>query len=182
MAVKPRLTLTKFEGETKARSAGYLAVLDGTRSEGNTRPVAARFTLALGPATQERRGVAVGDLLRGDAFPVPPEAASTDTPSDLYRIGALRTIARAGEPGARAALPPDPPRTDPPLNTTSAEAAPRRLLHPDHLTDDTLCALCPYGIMVPVVRLTDPRDYRTGTWKQLPACLGPTDCPYYAAP
>ena len=35
---------------------------------------------------------------------------------------------------------------------------------------------------VPVVRLTDPRDYKNGRWSHVPACLGPEDCPYYAAP
>ena len=26
---------------------------------------------------------------------------------------------------------------------------------------------------------TDPRNYRTGRWTQVPACLGPEDCPHF---
>lgn len=181
IGVKPRLILSKFEGETNARCHGYLAVLEGTRSVGSERPVAGRFTIALGPAMQERRGIAVGDLLRGDAFPV-TENAAIDTPADLYRVGTLRTIARAGDPGAAPPPPPDPPRTDPPLTMEQAEAAPPRALRPGNLEGDGPCVPCPYGAIVPVVRLTDPRDWRSGRWSQVPACLGPPDCPYYAPP
>jgi hypothetical protein len=180
LAIKPRLSLTKFDGETTAKGSGYLAVMEGTLTgTDGVRSSEQRFTVAFGPATRERRGLAMGDLLRGDAHPVPETLQ--DTPADLYRVGTLRTIARVGEPGGGHIPDPDPPRTDAPFTPDEAEAAPRRALHPDNLADDNRCALCPYGIIVPVVRLTDPRDYRSGRWSHVPACLGPVDCEYFAA-
>ncbi len=180
-AVKPRLVLTKFGDDTAAKCHGHLLVLDGTFGPDNEPPTAARFTVALGPATQTQRGLAPGDLLRGDAHPVPE--GNPDTPADLYRVGALRVVARQGDPGTPPRPRPDPPRTDPPLTPEAAEAAPRRALAPDNLlSEDGLCVPCPYGAIVPVVRLSDPRDYRNGRWSRVPACLGPPDCPYYAPP
>lgn len=178
VAVKPRLVLTKFDGDTTAKCHGHLILLDGTRqTEGEAHPVAGRFLVAVGPATQEQRQVRPGDLLRGDAHPVPETVP--DTPADLYRVGVLRVVARAGDPGASAVSPADPPRTDPPLAPHDAEAAPRRALNPILLGNDNACQVCPYGTMVPVVRLSDPRDFRTGRWSLVPACLGPEGCPHY---
>ena len=181
VAVKTRLTLTKFEGVTTAKSAGYLLVIEGSHtpehSPAGTRPTEGRFTVALGPATMTRREIGVGDLLRGDAHPVPE--GNPDTPADLYRVGVLRVLARAGDPGTPPISLPDPPRTDNPLTPELAESAPRRALLPANLAPDGPCAPCPYGIIVPIVRLTDPRDYRNGLWRNVPACLGPDDCPHF---
>jgi hypothetical protein len=180
LAVKPRLVLTKWEGETTARGDGYLVVMEGMITEDGRPPELGRFTVAFGPATMIRRSLAVGDLLRGDAHSRPEEAQ--DTPADLYRVGVLRTIARAGDPGTDAAPEPDPPRTDPPLTPQQAEVAPRRRLRPSHLEPSGPCYQCGYGVIVPVVQLSDPREYRNGRWSHVPACLGPADCPHYAAP
>lgn len=177
LAIKPRLTLTKFQGETIAKSEGYIAFLEGTCTPENQQPISCRFTVSLGPATQVRRSLQPGDLIRGEAHPVP--AGTPDIVADYYRVGVLRTIARAGDPGAVPPPVPDPPRTDPPLNPTEAETVARVPLHPDNLKEDGPCDLCPYGIVVSVVRLADPRDYRNGQWSQVPACLGPEDCPHY---
>ncbi|GAB4455208.1 MAG: hypothetical protein OHK0029_10930 [Armatimonadaceae bacterium] len=177
LAVKPRLALAKFGADTNPRCDGYIALMEGTRTIGSNRPVPGRFIVALGAATQLRREIGVGDLLRGEAHPVPTDAH--DVPADLYRVGVLRTIARAGDPGTAPLPDPDPPRTDPPLSTDAVLKAPRRPLHPDNLTEDAACERCAYGIVVAVVRLTDPRDYRWGSWQHIPACLGPEDCPHY---
>lgn len=179
LAVKPRLVLTKFEDQTTAHSAGYIALLDGTRTaaDGSGPHVTGPFTVALGPAMRERRSVSPGDLLRGDAYPVPDN--HPDTPADLYRVGTLRTIAQAGQPGGGPVPETDPPRTDPPPSVPETESAPRRALRPASLSEGGPCHLCPYGVVVAIVRLTDPRDYRSGRWKQVPACLGPEDCPHF---
>ena len=180
-AVKLRLTLSRFEGETTAHAGGYVIALDGTRAApSDPAPVPGHLTVALGPATQEKRQLAPGDLVRGDARPVP--AATPDVPADLYRVGTLRTIARAGEPGGgtRPAL--DPPRTDPAPTVAQTESAPRRALDPAHLAPGGPCAPCPYGLVVAIVRLADPRDFRRGQWSHVSACLGPPDCPHYAPP
>lgn len=175
-AVKPRLVLTKFGRDTTAKASGHLVAVEGTRgaSDGTITYAAPghRFTVALGPATQEKRSVAVGDLLRGEARPVPDDAP--DVPADLYRVGVLRTIARA-----QTSPVPDPPRTDAPLSPEKAEAAPRRALNPANLAEGGPCEFCPYGTVVCVVRITDPRDYKRGSWSRVPACLGPNDCPHY---
>jgi hypothetical protein len=180
LSVKSRLVLTKWEGETTARGDGYLGLIEGMSTEEGRRSELGRFTVAFGPATMIRRGLAVGDLLRGEAHHVPGDAY--DTPADLYRVGVLRTIARAGDPGTGPPSEPDPPRTDSPLTPDQAAAAPRRALRPTNLRDGGPCCLCGYGVIVPVVRLSDPRDYRNGRWSQVPACLGPTNCPHYAPP
>lgn len=180
VAVKPRLVLTRFENQTTAKCAGHLAVCDGTRTQGADPPAAGRFTVALGPATQQRRSIAPGDLLRGDAFPVP--FGTPDVPADLYRVGVLRVLARVGGAGGARLCTPDPPRTDPPLPPDRAEAAPRRALAGENLGDNGPCWFCPYGVVVPIVRLSDPRDFKGGSWRRVPACLGPADCPHYAPP
>ncbi len=183
LAVKPRVVLTKFAGDTAVKCQGHLVLLDGTRAEtADARPVPAAFSVAVGPATQEKRAIARGDLLRGDAHLVPGAAHAMDTPADLYRVATLRLLARAGENHGASALPPlDPPRADAPLSAEAAEAAPRRALAPANLdvASGGPCALCSYGSVVAVVRLSDPRDYRNGKWSQVPACLGPEDCPYF---
>ncbi|MBC8102574.1 MAG: hypothetical protein H7Z41_08295 [Cytophagales bacterium] len=180
-AVKPRLTLTKFEEQTKAKCHGHLVILEGTQqAEGEARPAPGRFTLAIGPAAQEQRQVRAGDLLRGDAHPVPE--GLPDTRADLYRVGTLRLVARAGDPGAAPPPAADPPRSDAPLTAAGSEATLRRPLNPLNLTSQGTCAPCPYGVVVPVVRLSDPRSYREGVWTQVPACLGPEDCPHYRPP
>lgn len=183
VAVKPRLVLARFGGESSAKCHGHVVVLDGTHGPdgGNKDQHAGRFSVALGPATQKQRELGQGDLLRGDAHPVP--AGTPDTPADLYRVGALRVVARQGNPGTPPRPADDPPRTDPPLTPEAAETAGRRSLAPGNLlSENGVCAPCPYGAIAAVVQLTDPRDWKNGRWRQIPACLGPRDCPYYAAP
>jgi hypothetical protein len=177
-AVKPRLTLTKFEGETTAKCHGHLVLLEGTQQDENeAHPTPGRFTLAIGPAAQEQRQIRPGDLLRGNAHTVPE--GLPDTLADLYRVGTIRLLARAGDPGAGPIRPLDPPRTDTPLTAEETENASRRPMRDANLTEEGDCILCPYGVVVPVVRLSDPRNYRTGKWSHVPACLGPEDCPHY---
>jgi hypothetical protein len=150
---------------------GYVVAINGTRNgEGGL------FTVAVGQATQEKRTITRGDLLRGDAHPVSNSAK--DTPADLYRVGVLRTIAR-GETLLPVA---SEPWTHAPLEPGQAEAAPRRALKPDNLEQGERCALCSYGTVVALVRLTDPRMYHQGHWSHVPACLGPESCPRYVAP
>jgi hypothetical protein len=178
VAVKPRLTLAKFAGETTAHCEGYVAHLDGTVTEGEGAPAARRYAVSFGAATFQNQKIAVGDLLRGEAHPVP--AGTEDVPADFYRVGVLRTIARATDNAGARGLPTDPPRSDPPLSPEDATVAPRRALRPENLVEDGPCLPCGYGVVVPVVRLSDPRDYRGGVWSHVPACLGPEDCPHFA--
>lgn len=172
-SLRPRLILSKFEGQTEASCPGYVLTLEGTLTEGTSAPVAKRFTLAVGPATLVKRAIQVGDLLRGDAHPVPE--GLPDTPAELYKVGVLRTIAPAdGPPHA------EPPRTDPPLAPEAVVVAPRRALAAASLlSPEGACHGCPYGVLACVVRLTDPRSYRSGRWQQVPACLGPAECPHF---
>jgi hypothetical protein len=171
-ALRPRLVLTKFEEETTAHCPGYIATIAGNLGPEGETPQPAVFTVALGPALQQKRAVRVGDLLRGDAMPVPETL--DDTPAQLYKVGVLRTISRSDPP------PPDPPRTDSPLAPEAVLTAPRRPLDPHHLDTDGPCARCPYAVIACVVRLSDPRDYRRGAWRRIPACLGPETCPHFA--
>lgn len=173
LSLRPRLILTKFEGETEASCPGYILTLTGSLTEGLQAPVSQTFTVALGPATLKKREIGVGDLLRGDAHPVPE--GLRDTPADLYKVGVLRTIAPA-----ETAPPPDPPRTDPLLTPEATLTTARRALAPESLlSEQGSCRHCGYGVLVCVVRLTDPRNYRSGQWQQVPACLGPKDCPHF---
>lgn len=177
LTVKPRLTLVKFAGDTTAHCEGFVAHFDGTVTVGDQSPVTRRFSVSFGAATFQNQRITRGDLLRGEAHPVPD--GTEDVPADFYRVGVLRTIARGADNAGTAALPTDTPRTDPPFPAEAAMAAPRRALHPDNLETDGPCLPCSYGVVVPVVRLNDPRDYRNGIWSHVPACLGPEDCPHF---
>ena len=172
-SLRPRLILTKFEGVTEASCPGYILTLEGTLTEGMKAPVGKVFTVAVGPATMHNRGFKVGDLLRGEAHPVPE--GLPDTPAELYKVGVLRTIAPA------ETLPtPDPPRTDPPLSPEAVMTTPRHALAVSCLlSEQGSCRSCSHGVLVCVVRLTDPRNYRNGRWQQVPACIGPADCPHF---
>lgn len=177
-AVRARLTLAKFEGETTPTCDGHYWIVEGTQTVGNNAPVAGTYIIAVGRATQEEKRAGVGDLVRGDAQPIPE--TNRDTYADLYRVGAVHVLARAKD--RNIVRESDPPRTDSPLSPEAINLAPRRVLRPTNLTPGGDCASCPYGTTVGVVRLSDPRDYRRGIWSKVPACLGPTNCPYYAAP
>lgn len=185
VAVRARLVVTRFEGNATARCHGHLLVIDGTRHGDDPEVPATRhgYVVAIGPATQERRRLRSGDLLRGNAHPV-PAGVTPDTPADLFRVGTLHVVARASDmPDSSSTVrrtDSDPPRTDEPLTPLAAVEAPRRALRSGHLDDSGPCARCPYGTIVPVVRLSDPRDYRSGRWSQVPACLGPEECPHFA--
>lgn len=170
LSLRPRLIVSKFEGTTEAHCPGYILTLDGTLTEGMRAPEGKVFTVAIGPATMQNREIQVGDLLRGDAYPVPDELP--DTPAELYKVGVLRTIAPSeGAPSN------DPPRTDVPLTPEHVAQAPRRALALDSL--ENACQDCSYGVIACVVRLSDPRSYRHGTWQRVPACLGPINCPHF---
>ncbi|WP_309716066.1 hypothetical protein [Armatimonas sp.] len=173
ISLRPRLVLTKFEETTEASCPGYILTLEGTTTEGAEPPVGKTFTVAIGPATMQNREIALGDLLRGDAHYVPE--GLPDTPAELYKVGVLRLIARTETP-----ITPDPPRTDPPLSPDAVEKAPRRALAIKCLLSEKgSCRDCSHAVLACVVRLTDPRNYRTGRWTQVPACLGPEDCRYF---
>ena len=173
VSLRPRLVLTKFEGSTEASCPGYILTLEGTLTEGSAPPVGSTFTVAIGPATMQNREIALGDLLRGDAHPVPD--GLPDVPAQLYKVGVLRLIART-----ETEIPLDPPRTDSPLSPDEVEKAPRRALAIKCLLSERGgCRDCSHAVLACVVRLTDPRNYRTGRWSQVPACLGPESCPHF---
>ena len=174
-AVRVRLTLAKFESETYPTSDGHYLVVQGTRTVGANPAETGRFTVAIGPKAQEEKRFAVGDLVRGDGEPVPE--TNRDVCADLYRARTIHLLARAKDQGTTR--PVDPPRTDPPLTPEPATKVQRRVLNPANLEPGGACESCPYGTMVAVVRLADPRDMRRGIWSKVPACLGPTECPWY---
>ena len=174
LSLRPRLVLTKFEGQTEVSCPGYILTIEGTLTEGSTAPVSSVFTVAIGPATLQKRELARGDLLRGEAHRVPE--GLPDVPAELYKVGVLRQIARSD-----VALLSEPPCTDPLLTPEEVVTAPRRALSQEALlaTGTGPCARCVYGVLACVVRLTDPRNYRSGRWSQVPACLGPESCPHF---
>ena len=170
-AIRPRVIVAWLDGERTVTCPGFIVTIDGTLAEDNGSPVSQTFTVALGPATAEKRHVGVGDLLRGDAHRVPEN--TPDVPADLYKVGILRTIA-PGKPFNS-----DPPRTDPPLAAEAVPNAPRRALRVANIELGGPCALCPHAVLACVVRLSDPRQPpRSAPWTHVPACLGPIDCPY----
>ena len=175
-AIRPRVIVTWFEEERTVTCPGYLLTIEGTLSEDNGPAVSQTFTVALGPATTEKRHVGARDLLRGEAHPVPEN--TPDVPADLYKVGILRTIA-PGKPPENL----DPPRTDAPLAAEAVPSAPRRALAAENVNATGPCHSCPHAVLACVVRLSDPRQpARSAPWKRVPACLGPTDCPHYSPP
>ncbi len=174
-SVRARLTLAKFESETYPTSDGHYLVITGTQTTGANPTESGTVTVAIGPKSQEEKCFAVGDLVRGDAEPVPE--TNRDVCADLYRARTVHLLARAKDRGKVPVT--DPPRTDVPLTPEAATLASRRILDPVNLAVGGVCEPCPYGTTVAVVRLSDPRDMRRGIWSKVPACLGPIDCPYY---
>ena len=174
-AIRPRVIVTWLDNERTVTCPGYIVTIEGTLSENNEAPVAQTFTVALGPATTEKRNVGVGDLLRGEAHRVPE--STPDVPANLYKVGVLRTIA----PGKAENT--DPPRTDAPLSAEAVPSAPRRALAQENVAPGGSCERCPHAVLACVVKLTDPRQHaRSAPWKRVPACLGPSDCPHFAPP
>ena len=178
IAVRARLTLAKFESETFPTCDGHYLVVDGTVTTGGDPPAPGVVTVGVGAKTHAEKRFAPGDLVRGEGEPVPE--TSRDVCADLYRVRTVHVLARASDRGVAPAV--DPPRTDPPLSPEAANHAPRRLLRPANLHPGNVCASCPYGTVVAVVRLSDPRDMRRGAWSKAAACLGPPDCPFYEKP
>ncbi len=177
-AVRARLTLAVFEGERFPTCDGHYLSIVGTVTVGANVPEPATFTVAVGTKTHKEKRFAVGDLVRGNAEPVPE--TSRDCVADYYRARTVHLLARATD--QNRVPPPDPPRTDPPLSAEDAIIAPRRLLAPAKLQAGGSCATCPYGTIVAVVRLSDPRDLRRGIWSRMAGCLGPAGCPFYEKP
>jgi len=177
-AVRARLTLAMFEGERFPTCDGHYIIVAGTLTIGDAAPEPATFTVAVGAKTHEEKRFTVGDLVRGSAEPVPE--TNRDCFADYYRARTLHVLARATD--QNRVSPPDPPRTDPPLSPADAIAAPRRPLAPAKLQAGGSCYACPYGTVVAVVRLSDPRDLRRGIWSRLAGCLGAVDCPHYEKP
>ena len=174
-AIRPRVIVTWFEEERTVTCPGYILTIEGTLSEDNGAPVSQTYTVAIGPATQEKRSIGVGDLLRGEAHRVPEN--TPDVPADLYKVGVLRTIA-PGKPTAD-----DPPRTDLPLTAEAVPNAPRRALNSENVAPGGSCERCPHAVLACVVRLNDPRQHaRSAPWKHVVACLGPADCSYFSPP
>lgn len=177
-SVRARLTLAKFESETYPTSDGHYLLITGTRTIGANAPEPGTFLVAVGPKAQEEKHFGVGDLVRGDGEPVPE--TNRDVCADLYRARTVHVLARAKD--RNTLREPDPPRTDDPLTPEAATRASRRSLDPTNLQAGGVCAPCPYGTTVAVVRLSDPRDMRRGLWSKVPACLGPPECPHYRKP
>lgn len=177
-SVRARLTLAKFESETYPTSDGHYLLVTGTRTVGANPPEPGTFLVAVGPKAQEEKRFGIGDLVRGDAEPVPE--TNRDVCADMYRARTVHVLARAKD--RNALREPDPPRTDAPLTPEAATLAPRRLLDPANLQVGGVCESCPYGTTVAVVRLSDPRDMRRGIWSKVAGCLGPVDCPHYQKP
>jgi hypothetical protein len=174
VAVKPRLILAKFDGETDARCQGYVLFVDGTTTIGTSAPTRGVSRVAIGPATLLQKSLRVGNLVRGDSHPVPESVV--DVVADLYRVGVLHVIAPGTPPE------PDPPRTDAVGTVERIESSGRRALAPGNLEAGGPCERCPHGLIVCTVLLNDPRDFKRGEWHRVAACLGPTDCPHYAKP
>jgi hypothetical protein len=172
LSARPRLVLTKFEENTEASCPGYIATIDGTWTEGTSTPMGKTFTVAIGVNVFQNRAITAGDLVRGDAHPVPTELP--DTPADLYKVGTLHVIQHGYAP-----LEANPPCTDAPLLPDAVVTAKRRPLAVFLLATRYPCHHCSHGVLACVVRVSDPRDYRRGSWMQVPACLGPEDCLHF---
>lgn len=158
---------------------GHYLVVAGTLTvDAANPPVPATFTVAIGTKTQEGKRFAPGDLVRGNAEPVPE--TNRDVCAEWYRVRTVHVLARADDRSLTRA--PDPPRTDAPLSSQAVVHAARRVLNPANLQTNGACETCPYGTTVAVVRLSDPRDLRRGIWSKAAACLGPADCPHYCMP
>lgn len=171
LAVRPRVIVTWIDEERTVSCPGYIATVEG-KLDGE----AATFTVAIGPATYEKRPFEIGAIIRGEAQRV-PEGGLPDVPAELYRVTILRLI----DPGTPNHS--DPPRTDSPRATADVPEASRRGLAPENVKKGGACRTCGYAVLACIVKLSDPRQPpRSGKWARVAACIGPEDCPHYQEP
>jgi hypothetical protein len=101
-AVRPRISLSFFDGEPKHGYEGYLLVVNGRVAD-----TPGWFSVAVGPAAQVKHRFEAGVEASGVAVPV---ARGAKEVADLYKASGLEVTARQSpEPGEPPWLGPPPP-------------------------------------------------------------------------
>lgn len=164
-SIQPRIRLTRSYDERQHAYLGYVLSVRGYIMDEERE-----FLVAVGEASQAKRQMRAGDVVRGQGADV--EIPEIET-AEVYRVSQLEVVERGRLPNR------GPPwRTVPPSLEVYRARGARRL---DARTYDRDCAGCSWGCKMAVEMIIDQwqphkRRYRTETF-----CYGPLSCPLYRA-
>jgi hypothetical protein len=130
------------------------------------------FGVGIGRAAQAKHGFQVGDIVRGESYPVGDPRME---PVDLYRTSGLKLLER--REAKMAAPPPWIQKTAPELEVYR-ERGHRRL---GARTYDTKCVACIWGCRMAVEIIVDHWNPRKKRYRFESFCYGPKSCLLYRA-
>ena len=165
VAVQPRIRLMRSFDESAHSYLGYVL-----RIRGELAGTSGEFVIALGKAAYQKHGLRIGDRVEGRGLPVADRRLET---AELYKVSALKIIARGPEPSDDA-----PPFLGvlPTLDVYRARGR-RRLAARTYARK---CSACMWGCEMAVEMTIDPWNpshrYRRETF-----CYGPKNCAFYKA-
>jgi hypothetical protein len=159
-AVKPRIGLHRSFDQVWHSYRGYVLLL-----EGGTR-------IAVGAAAHEKHRFRIGDVVEGQAAPLPDPRSEW---ADLYKVRRLCIRERGPVTEERPADPDG--GIAPPLADYRARGH-RRL---DSRTHNRSCRRCPFGAVMATEIVLDQWNPARRRWRVETHCYGPRDCPRYRA-
>jgi hypothetical protein len=166
LAVQPRIRLMRSFDERAHVYLGYTL-----RIRGAAAGVEREFVIGIGKAAHKKHAFRVGDRCSGKGVRVPDANLET---ADLYKISALRLLARGREHGGESA----PFLGVPPPLEVYRERGHRRLAA---RTFATRCATCIWGCEMPVEIVIDKWNPERVRHRRETFCYGPKSCRLYAA-
>lgn len=164
LAVKARIRLIRSFDQISHQYQGYTLVIAVQDSE--------PLRVAIGPAAHDKHRFRIGDVISGNAQPVPDPKQEWAT---LYKASGLKVERRGPSDQDR---PPDPEGGIAlPLDEYRSNG--HRRLNPQ--TCQTACARCPWGLTMVTEIIVDHWKPWIKRWRTETHCYGPRDCPRYRA-
>jgi hypothetical protein len=167
VAVKARIRLVRSFDQISHQYQGYTLVL-ASADPACREPL----RVAIGPATHERHQLQIGDIVSGNAQPVPDPKREW---AKLHKASGIR-VERRGPPEQNRPADPEGGIV-PPLDIYRANGH-RRL---DRRTCETKCGRCPWGLTMVTEIIIDQWSPSKERWRLETHCYGPKDCPRYRA-
>jgi hypothetical protein len=164
-AVQPRIRLTRSFDQRSHTYLGYALLVSG-RVGNETR----NFLLGVGQGTHAKHRLQVGNVLSGDALPVPAPRLETVA---FYKVSELKVAHLE----TMKASPPPWHGVPPPL-AVYRERGHRRLAA---RTFAEKCRSCIWGCRMPVEMIIDQWDPGRRRYRVETFCYGPLACPLYQA-
>ncbi len=168
IAVKARIRLLRSFDQISHAYQGYTLVMEGSIDGAKAQ----ELRVAIGPKTQERHRIRIGDEARGIATAVPDPRKEWAT---HYKVSNLKILKRGP---ADEDVPPHPDGgIAPPLDVYRQHG--HRRLNP--VTYENNCQRCPWGLVMATEITIDQWKPWMKRWRFETHCYGPRDCPRYRA-